>query len=147
MVSIFPKRRSASRRDRLLYGVTVGLSANTLLRGQLSFMREKGWDVHVVCSPDPELYIASEREGFSPHSVSMSREISPVSDARSLLRWIVTLLRVRPAVTNVSTPKAALIGSIAAFATRVPRRIYVVRGLRMEGSAGMVRRILSATES
>lgn len=132
--------------NRLLYGVTVGLSANTLLRGQLASMRSQGWDVHVVCSPDPELHIAAEREGFTPHFVPMSREISPARDARSLVRWIVELIRLRPAVTNVSTPKAALLGSIAAYLTRVPRRVYVVRGLRLEGSRGTARRILSITE-
>ncbi|MFJ6042642.1 glycosyltransferase family 4 protein [Brachybacterium paraconglomeratum] len=146
MARLLLKHRGARQRNRLLYGVTVGVSANTLLRGQLAFMREKGWDVHVACSPDTEFYIASDREGFSPHPLQMSREVSPAGDIRSLFRWIVLLLRVRPSVTNVSTPKAALLGSIAAFLTRVPRRVYVVRGLRLEGSVGIERRILSVTE-
>lgn len=133
-------------KNRILYGTTIGLSANRLLRGQLAYMRSIGWDVHVVSSPDRELSAAVEREAVKAHSLPMRREISPFQDLRSLIRWILLLLRLRPAITNVSTPKAALLGNIAAFATRVPRRIYVIRGLRLEGTSGTLRRILIALE-
>lgn len=133
-------------KNRVLYGTTIGLSANRLLRGQLAYMRTAGWDVHVVSSPDRELSAAAEREAVKAHALPMRREISPLQDLHSLIRWLLLLLRLRPAITNVSTPKAALLGSIAAFATRVPRRIYVIRGLRLEGTSGTLRRILTALE-
>ena len=133
-------------KNRVLYGTTIGLSANRLLRGQLAYMRTAGWDVHVVSSPDRELSAAAEREAVKAHALPMRREISPLQDLHSLIRWLLLLLRLRPAITNVSTPKAALLGSIAAFATRVPRRIYVIRGLRLEGTSGALRRILTALE-
>lgn len=133
-------------KNRVLYGTTIGLSANRLLRGQLAYMRGAGWDVHVVSSPDRELSAAAEREAVKAHALPMRREISPLQDLHSLIRWLLLLLRLRPAITNVSTPKAALLGNIAAFATRVPRRIYVIRGLRLEGTSGALRRILTALE-
>ena len=133
-------------KNRVLYGTTIGLSANRLLRGQLAYMQSAGWDVHVVSSPDQELSAAAEREAVKAHVLPMRRDISPFRDLLSLVRWLLLLLRLRPAITNVSTPKAALLGNIAAFATRVPRRIYVIRGLRLEGTSGALRRILTALE-
>lgn len=142
------KMRSArrSRGRKVVYGTTVGLSVNALLRGQLRYMKNEGWDVHVVSSPGPELDVAHERERFTSHELSMAREISILSDVASLFRWILLLARLRPTITNVSTPKAALLGSIAAYITRVPRRIYVIRGLRLEGTSGALRLILSTIE-
>lgn len=143
-------RRSEPRRRRaenvIVYGTTVGLSANRLLRGQLSDMQKRGWEVHVVSSPGEDLTNAIQREKVRGHALPMRRDPAPLRDLVSLVRWTLLLLRLRPAITNVSTPKAALLGSIAAFATRVPRRIYVVRGLRLEGAVGRARTILTLME-
>jgi glycosyltransferase involved in cell wall biosynthesis len=45
-----------------------------------------------------------------------------------------------------ATPKASLLAQIAAFATLVPRRVYFVGGLRLEGAHGHARRILVGME-
>lgn len=141
------KRATRSSRGRkIVYGTTIGLSVKALLRGQLRYMKDEGWEVHVVSSPGSELDMARERESFTPHELSMAREISIPQDVVALIRWLLLLARLRPAVTNLSTPKAALLGSIAAFITRVPQRIYVVRGLRLEGTDGNLRRMLAAIE-
>ena len=36
----------------LVYATTIGFSAFALLRGQLAWLREQGWDVTLVTSPD-----------------------------------------------------------------------------------------------
>jgi glycosyltransferase involved in cell wall biosynthesis len=47
---------------------------------------------------------------------------------------------------DVSTPKAGLLGSIAALLARVPCRVYTLRGLRMETATGLKRRMLWLAE-
>ncbi len=76
----------------------------------------------------------------------MEREINPRADARSLTQLIRLLAHEKPDVVNASTPKAGLLGMIAARATRVPVRVYLVRGLRLETERGARRRILASTE-
>lgn len=129
-----------------MYGVTAGVSAWALLKGQLADMSRRGWSVSVVASDDARLRAASQREGVRAVPLAMEREIAPVADARSLLAWVCLLMRERPSVLNVGTPKAALLGMLAGALTRVPRRIYVVRGLRFEGTSGRKRALLLAME-
>lgn len=131
---------------RVVYGVTVGVSALKLLRGQLHWLRERGWDVTLVSTPDDAAKAAAEREGVALEPLVMSRSISPVSDIRALRQWLRLLGRIQPAAVNMSTPKAGLLGGVAACIRRVPRRVYVVRGLRLEGSRGVLALILWVTE-
>lgn len=132
--------------DKLLYGVTAGVSAWALLKGQLADMSARGWDVAVVATDDDRFRAAGKREGVRLLPVAMEREIAPAADLKALGAWILLLARGRPAVLNVGTPKAALLGGIAGWITRVPRRVYVVRGLRFEGARGRKRSVLLAME-
>lgn len=131
---------------RLVHLVTVPVTADSLLRGQLAFMRERGFDVTVISSPGPELDRVAEREGVRTIALPMARPIRPREDATSLARLLPLLHSLRPDIVNASTPKAGLLGMIAARALRVPVRIYLLRGLRLETTTGNLRRILSATE-
>ncbi|HEX4354828.1 MAG TPA: hypothetical protein VHZ95_17980, partial [Polyangiales bacterium] len=65
---------------KLVYLVTVPATANVLLRGQLAYMRERGFDVTVVSAPGPELDTVARREGVRTVAVPMEREIAPRAD-------------------------------------------------------------------
>src|SRR5204863_4599625 len=47
-------RVGTSAPPRVLYLVTSSISL-TLLRGQIGFLRQRGFDVHVACSPGAEV--------------------------------------------------------------------------------------------
>ncbi len=134
------------RRPRLVYAVTHPGTADILLRGQLAFMREHGFDVTLIASPGPELERVRDRERVETIGVAMAREPDPLRDAASLARLAPLVAKLRPDVLNASTPKAGLLGMVAARAARVPVRIYLLRGLRLETARGTLRRVLSTTE-
>lgn len=125
----------------LVYATTIGFSAFALLRGQLAWLREQGWDVTLVTSPDELAGQTARREGVALHGIPMERDPAPLKDLVSLARWVGYLARTRPAVVNAGTPKAGLLGTVAAWLTRVPRRVYLVRGLRLEGAHGLAARV------
>jgi glycosyltransferase involved in cell wall biosynthesis len=56
------------------------------------------------------------------------------------------LVWLRPGLTEFSTPKAGLLGNLAALLAGVPVRIYLLRGLRMETATGVRRWVLLAAE-
>lgn len=127
------RRRGSVTEGRVLYGVTVSGSA-ALLRGQLAWFRARGWDVHLVTSPGEIAAALARDEGVGLHALPMEREVSARGDLLALWRWTVMLRRLRPEVVNLATPKAGLIGSLAAWVTRVPVRVYELWGLRLEGA-------------
>lgn len=133
------------RRQRIVYCFTVP-SIAIFVRGQLAYMVAAGWDVTVGCSPGRGIDAIREREGVVVVETPTPREISPKADLKSVVRWVALLRRVRPDVLNVSTPKGGLIGALAGWLVRVPKRVYIVRGLRYESEHGLRRRLLIFAE-
>lgn len=130
---------------KIIYIVTSSISIG-LMRGQLNFLGESGFEVTVISSPGKELNVIEHAENVSIHPVKMAREISLFQDLFSLIHLIFVLIKIRPQLINVGTPKAGLLGSIAGWITRVPIRIYTLHGLRLETTRGVKRFILRLTE-
>jgi glycosyltransferase involved in cell wall biosynthesis len=135
-----------SRRPRLAFVVTTPVTANVLLRGQLAYLRESGFDITIITSPGPELERVAERERVNVIAVPIAREIEPVADALALARLVAVLRKLRPDIVNASTAKGGLLGTMAAAITGVPIRIYLQRGLRLETIDGIKRTVLAAAE-
>ena len=103
---------------RVVYIVTSA-SSTSFLRGQLTYMRKRGFEVVVISSSGDEISFIREREEVTTVTVPMEREISPLQDLVSLFRLYAILRQLRPAIVNAGTPKAGLLGMIAACAARV----------------------------
>ena len=131
-------------RGKLVVGATVPITAKFFLSDQLRFLADEGWEVHLVTSPGAELGDVSRAFEGHPrlhiHTIPMAREPSPFNDARALIRWIVLLSRLRPDVIMSGTPKAGLLGMLAARITGIKSRVYLLRGLRLEGLSGITAR-------
>jgi glycosyltransferase involved in cell wall biosynthesis len=130
-----------SPKRTVVFGVTAGQSVQ-LLGSIPGRMANSGWKVHIV---------SGEKSGvtsgiISHHCVPMARRPSPVQDVLAFYRWVKLLNKLEPDVVSIGTPKAALLGLIAAKVCDVPTRVYVLRGLRLEGSKGFFRGILSLFE-
>jgi glycosyltransferase involved in cell wall biosynthesis len=124
--------------------VTVPLST-PFFRGQIARLCEAGFRVTLICSPGPQTE-DMKAEGAEVITVPMAREIAGVKDVVSLWRLWRVLRRSRPDVTNVGTPKAGLLGGIAARLAGVPHRVYTLHGLRLETAKGLKRHLLTAME-
>lgn len=133
-------------RPSIVVGVTSPMSL-MLMRGLPERLASEGWEVTVVSSPGPELEALRRSGVVNVHSVAMAREPSVLADAKALLAWWRMLRQVRPSVILVGTPKAGMLGVVAGLLTRVPVRIYHLRGLRLETSSGVSRLVFRAVES
>ncbi|KQV06133.1 glycosyltransferase family 4 protein [Leifsonia sp. Root112D2] len=129
----------------ILLGVTADMSLR-LMQGFPEYLVEHGWDVHVVSSAGAGIDALKGSTGITTHAIMMAREPSPFRDLVSLAQWTKLLRHVRPDVISVGTPKAGLLGGLAARLASVPQRIYLLRGLRLETSTGVRRKIFSAVE-
>lgn len=147
------KLRSASpaplnrRDDRPL--IVVGIThPQTLLvlAERLRALKAAGFRVVLISSPGELLDRIAAEENVEALPLFIRREIAPLSDVLSLIRLYRVLRRLKPAVTEFSTPKAGLLGNLAAKLCGVPARVYMLRGLRLETLSGLRRRIMVAAE-
>lgn len=86
--------------------------------------------------------------GLRPIKIcTLSREISPASDLKSLWRLIRTFRRERPMVVHTHTAKAGTLGRLAAMVARVPVRVHTFHGHVFDGYfSPRVTRIILAIE-
>jgi glycosyltransferase involved in cell wall biosynthesis len=139
------RAQSTRPKPHIVVGITNSQTCLTLT-GRLRALREAGFRVTLVSSPGELLDRTAAREGVETIALPMRREIAPIADLVSLVRLWWLLLTLRPDMTEFSTPKAGLLGTLAAKLVGVPTRIYMLRGLKVEGSAGFKHRILLAAE-
>lgn len=143
----FPAAEPAGRRPRMAVVTTIPDAQWQFMRGQNEFLVKAGFELHGIASPGDLLPSLARRDRITVHAIPMSREIRPLADLVAVVRLVRTLRRLRPDVLHLSTPKAALLGSIAGRLTGVPVRLFLVRGLICDGASGLRKRLLRAVES
>jgi glycosyltransferase involved in cell wall biosynthesis len=140
-----PRTDSLAFAPHLMVGVT---SAQTCLvvRARIRALLAAGFRLTLVSGPGALLESTARSEGADWVAIPMKRPVSLLADFVSFVRLLQLLRRLKPDVVEFSTPKAGLLGMMAATVARVPRRVYVLRGLKLEASTGLMRVLLLAAE-
>ena len=131
---------------KLIRITTVPLSLKVLLKGQLRFMASNGFDVKGVSSEGEELREVHENEGIAVEAITMSRKITPFQDLKSLWEMWNFLRKEKPQIVHTHTPKAGIIGMLAARLAGVPHCLHTVAGLPLMEATGTKRKILNFVE-
>lgn len=133
------------KKKKIIRATTVPTSLDTFCREQLRELNER-YEVVAVSSPLPELEVVANREGVRTIAVKMERHISPWSDLKSLIKMIYVFAKERPWMVHSMTPKAGLVCMVAAWITRVPKRVHTFTGLVWPTATGIKRKILMTTD-
>jgi glycosyltransferase involved in cell wall biosynthesis len=136
---------SAQPSPHIVLGITHPQTCLTLT-GRLRALREAGFRVTLVSSPGELLEHTAASEGVESIGLPIARGIAPWADVVSLIRLTRLLRRLRPDLAEFSTPKAGLLGTLAARFCGVRVRVYMLRGLKLETCTGLKRRVLLAVE-
>ncbi len=114
------------KKAKIIYIVAAPSTVRNFLVERVHYMSD-AYAVSVVCSPGPE-HAEYKKQGVAMHAVRIARRLSPLRDIVSLVR-LYWLLRVEmPDIVHTMTPKAGLLGMMAAWAARVPVRIAMFNG-------------------
>jgi glycosyltransferase involved in cell wall biosynthesis len=116
-------------------------------RGQIGYMKERGFDVQAVSSPGKLLEETGAREGIPVYAVDLTRRITPLKDLLSLLKMYRLFTFLKPTIVHGHTPKGGLIAVVAARLARVPVVIYTIHGLPFITAKGIKRQLLRWSET
>lgn len=134
-------------KNKIVLLVTAEQTATSFYNGYAAFLQHAGWEVTVIARSTGELERWGKRQGIDVRHVGFVRKPSPFGDVKALVRTVLLLRSLQPDVVVTATPKASLLGMVAARLTRVPVRIYQVWGLRLETETGLKRKLLAALET
>lgn len=112
---------------RIAHITTIDLSLRYLLLDLLVRLRDSGYDVTGISSPGPDVSTLEAR-GIRHLAVAMTRKISPLHDARALVHLVRTLRREKFTIVHTHTPKAGVLGRIAARLANTPIVVHTSHG-------------------
>ncbi len=130
---------------KLIRTSTVPTSLTSFLNGVFEVLMSN-YELLLVSSPGKELDELHNKYGVKTIGVSMQRRFSPLKDLISLWKLILVFHKEKPYMVHSMTPKAGLLCMLAAWVTRVPRRVHTFTGLVWPTATGSARKILMATD-
>ncbi len=112
---------------KIAHVTTVAVSLRGLLLNQLQSLRDEGYEVVGISSPGSDV-ATIEAAGLRHIPVSISRNLTPLADLVSLWRLYRVMRRERFTIVHTHTPKAGLLGQLAARLAGVPVVVNTVHG-------------------
>lgn len=130
---------------KLIRTSTVSTSLVSFLEPSIEILKSK-YNLVLLSSPDKDLDYLGDKYDVVVYGVAMQRRMSPIQDLISLLNLIKVFHKEKPYMVHSMTPKAGLLCMLAAWITRVPRRVHTFTGLVWPTATGLSRKILMATD-
>jgi glycosyltransferase involved in cell wall biosynthesis len=112
---------------KVAHVTTVDVSLHWLLLNQMRSLREAGYEVVGISAPGPHA-AALETAGIRHVPVAMTRNLTPFADLRALAQLVRVMRRERFTIVHTHTPKAGLLGQLAARLAGVPVVINTLHG-------------------
>jgi len=131
---------------KLIRVTTIPMALKVLLRGQMRYMKNAGFEVIMVSADGVERNDVMQHEECPHYIIPMTRKITPFADALSFWKLYRLLKKEKPDIVHSHTPKAGLLAMLAAKFAGVKIRIHTVAGLRFMTSSGFTRTILTRME-
>jgi glycosyltransferase involved in cell wall biosynthesis len=130
---------------KLAYVTTVPITLVFFLHGQIDYLKRKGFEISAISSPGDLAERFREKESIQFYPVPMVRGFAPIADLVALFRLWRLFRKIKPDIVHSHTPKAGLLGTLAAWASGVPVIFLSVFGLRQMTLTGYRRRLLNFT--
>lgn len=135
------------KKEKVLHIITVSFVINHFFGKQFLYLKEKtGNDYHLGCSPSNDFIKLSQKLGYTPFEVEITRSINPLKDLKAV--FLIYKYIKKNKITKVvgHTPKGGMVAMIASFFAGVQDRIYFRHGLVYETSFGFKKFLLKSIE-
>ena len=130
---------------KLIRITTIPLSLEKLLEGQLTYMNQY-FEVTAVSAEESRLEKYGRDNKVKTFFVEMTRAITPITDLKAVYKLYTFFKTEKPLIVHTHTPKAGIVGMLAAKLARVPIRLHTVAGLPLMETSGKKRKVLNFVE-
>lgn len=113
---------------RLVYVFTTAFMPWHFQKEQNLFLRERGFDLHLIASPDEYLEKTGRRDGLTVHPLDIPRMPSPWRDMAALMGLARLFRAIRPDIVHAGAPKSAFLAMLAARIAGVRLRFFACHG-------------------
>ena len=121
---------------KLIRITTVPVSLEKLLNGQWEFFK-KHYNLTAVSADGQELKKFGKASQIVTFGIPLTRKINFFLDLKALWKLYLFLRKEQPLIVHTQTPKAGLVGMLAAFFAGVPIRLHDVVGLPLMEKTGL----------
>ena len=132
-------------KEKIIRITTVPISLEKLLSGQLRFM-SSFYDVIAVAAEKDNLEKLGKNQDLPVFHLEMTRKITPIKDIIAVVKLFIFLKKTKPLIVHSHTPKAGIVGMLAAKLAGVPYRLHTVAGLPLLEANGTKRKLLDVVE-
>ena len=115
------------KKIKVAHVTTVAQSLQGLLLNQMNNIQSKGYEVVGISSPGGEVP-AIETSGIRHIAIRISRNVTPLLDLVSLIRLYWAMRQEGFTIVHTHTPKAGLLGQLAARFAGVPIVVNTIHG-------------------
>ena len=130
----------------ILHVVNIYFVLPYFIGGQFKYFKDKGYNMHVICSESKYLPQYAKEQGFDYKIVPILRAINLLQDFKSILKICQYIKEKQIDIIVGHTPKGGLLSMIAGWIMRVPNRIYFRHGLVYQTSKGLKRFLLKSID-
>ncbi|HBV14171.1 glycosyltransferase family 4 protein [Chryseobacterium carnipullorum] len=128
---------------QILHIITISFVINHFFGRQFKYLRTKtNNDYFLGCTPSDEFFQLADSLEYSPLSVDVTRNISPITDLKAIYKIYKFIKKNKIETVVGHTPKGGMVAMIAAFFAGVQDRVYFRHGIIYETSTGFKRFLL-----
>ncbi len=131
---------------KLIRITTVPISLKYLIKGQMLFMSKNGFEVTMISADGKEIKDVVKNEKCKHIIFPLTRKITPLQDLKATYKLYKFFKKEKPKIVHTHTPKAGIVGMLAAYVAKVPNRLHTVAGLPLLEATGIKRKILNFVE-
>lgn len=132
---------------KVLHIITVSFVINHFFGKQFLYLKNYTGNVyHLACTSSKELIEFSNKLGYTPFEVEITREISPLKDIKAIYKIYNYIKKNNIDKVVGHTPKGGLIAMIASFLAGISDRTYFRHGIIYETSKGFKKHMLKSIE-
>ncbi|WP_375238858.1 glycosyltransferase family 4 protein [Aurantibacter sp.] len=129
-------------KKKIIRITTISRSLNKLLGTQIDYIKNF-YDLTLVSQNDENgLVEIGKKKNLPIFELNLTRKITPIKDLNALIKLIKFLKTTKPEIVHTHTPKAGLIGMMAAKIAGVKNRMHTVAGMPLLEANGFKLKLL-----